>query len=625
MAGPWYIVVGGSEIDIDLTYGTKTTGMFGTGMPPLTHNRSEQALLPGALFQGLKIQPRVLQLNIQCWGATLAAFHSIRKLLLNAVKPNYGGTLAPVEIRYGGALAGTKLAIRGYYDGGLEGNREAGGLTSENIALRFICYDPFWYAASATTVALDGNATVADADEIMRRISGVWSNISTDFGNTVNAIGKDLAGNIYIGGLFTNVGDADGDRIVKWAPGTAALSSLSTGIGTGIVNAIVAIPDGGIYIGGTFTDVGDANGDRIVKWSGLAWSSLSTGIAAGTVYALAVGQDGTLYVGGTFTNHGDANGDYISMWSGTAWSSLGTGMNGSVNALAIGPDGALYATGAFTTAGGVTVNGIAKWNGTTWSALGSGVDVGGGSVGSALAIGPDGALYLGGGFAAIGGVTASNIAKWNGTTWSALGSGLNGVCSTLAMTADGLLYASGIFTTAGGLACQQLAAWNGTSWSAVPVKPPYSGYGLALCASGNDLYLGYDGTGTAYSSEETAVTNGGTAVAYPVITIKRVGGTTARVEYLRNETTGQTLYLNYSLLDGETLTITLTPGAKGITSDYYGNVIGRALLPNSDFAEWCLQPGANVVSFYVYEAGSPTVTASCVFTAAHWSVDGVAA
>ena len=59
------------------------------------------------------------------------------------------------------------------------------------------------------------------------------------------------------------------------------------------------------------------------------------------------------------------------------------------------------------------------------------------------------------------------------------------------------------------------------------------------------------------------------------------------------------------LLDGETLTITLTPGAKAITSDYFGNVIGRALLPNSDFAEWCLQPGANVVSLYVYEAGSP--------------------
>lgn len=33
----------------------------------------------------------------------------------------------------------------------------------------------------------------------------------------------------------------------------------------------------------------------------------------------------------------------------------------------------LYAGGTFTTAGGVTVNRIAKWNGTTWSALGSGM------------------------------------------------------------------------------------------------------------------------------------------------------------------------------------------------------------------------------------------------------------
>ena len=54
MAGPWYIVVGGSEIDIDATYGTKTTGMIGTGMPPLTHNVSEQALTPGGIVPGVE-------------------------------------------------------------------------------------------------------------------------------------------------------------------------------------------------------------------------------------------------------------------------------------------------------------------------------------------------------------------------------------------------------------------------------------------------------------------------------------------------------------------------------------------------------------------------------------------
>ena len=49
---------------------------------------------------------------------------------------------------------------------------------------------------------------------------------------------------------------------------------------------------------------------------------------------------------------------------------LGDGQR-SVYALAVsGTD--LYAGGHFTTAGGVTANYIAKWDGSAWSALGSG-------------------------------------------------------------------------------------------------------------------------------------------------------------------------------------------------------------------------------------------------------------
>ena len=51
-----------------------------------------------------------------------------------------------------------------------------------------------------------------------------------------------------------------------------------------------------------------------------------------------------------------------------------TGMNGYVSALAIAPDGALYAVGWFTTANGVSANHVAKWDGSSWSALGTGID-----------------------------------------------------------------------------------------------------------------------------------------------------------------------------------------------------------------------------------------------------------
>ena len=81
----------------------------------------------------------------------------------------------------------------------------------------------------------------------------------------------------------------------------------------------------------------------------------------------------------------------------------------------------LYAGGYFTTAGGVTANYIAKWNGSAWSALGSGM---GGDPVYALAVSGTN-LYAGGDFTTAGGVSANYIAKWDGSAWSALGSGMD--------------------------------------------------------------------------------------------------------------------------------------------------------------------------------------------------------
>ena len=48
-------------------------------------------------------------------------------------------------------------------------------------------------------------------------------------------------------------------------------------------------------------------------------------------------------------------------------------MNGSVYALAVsGPN--LYAGGVFTTAGGTNASSIAKWDGSKWMVLGSGLN-----------------------------------------------------------------------------------------------------------------------------------------------------------------------------------------------------------------------------------------------------------
>jgi hypothetical protein len=48
-------------------------------------------------------------------------------------------------------------------------------------------------------------------------------------------------------------------------------------------------------------------------------------------------------------------------------------------------------------------------------------------------------LYVGGDFTGVYGVSASHVAKWDGTTWTALGSGVNGNVHALALS-GGALY-----------------------------------------------------------------------------------------------------------------------------------------------------------------------------------------
>jgi len=144
----------------------------------------------------------------------------------------------------------------------------------------------------------------------------------------------------------------------------------------------------------------------------------------------------------------------------------------------------LYVSGNFTKVGGVSANGIAKWDGTKWSALGSGID--GISV---LAVSGT-TLYAGGKFTTAGGTPANNIARWDGTKWSALGSGLNDWVSALAVSAT-TLYAGGYFTMAGGTPANNIARWDGTRWSALGAGIK-NGYVRALAVSGTTLYAGGD-------------------------------------------------------------------------------------------------------------------------------------
>lgn len=177
-------------------------------------------------------------------------------------------------------------------------------------------------------------------------------------------------------------------------------------------------------------------------------------------------------------------------FSDANWFSMGTlyGADGYVNCSVTDASGNLYVGGNFGAVGDVVANRVAKWNGITWSALGSGLSS---DVLALAVLGSD--LYAGGAFTSAGGVTANRIAKWNGTSWSALGSGMAGLNPRVfALTVfGGELYAGGPFTSAGGVTVNCVARWNGSVWSALG-----SGMGggpltvNSLAVSGGNLYAG---------------------------------------------------------------------------------------------------------------------------------------
>ncbi len=305
-------------------------------------------------------------------------------------------------------------------------------------------------------------------------------------------------------------------------PCVPAWSALGTGMNNQVFSLTVFNDGGGggpaLYASGIFTSAGGVDANRVAKWDGQSWLPLGTGIDNvdhnASVQALTVFNDGggggpALYAGGDFTIAGGAPAGRIAKWNGQSWSALGVGVDGTLRALAAIDNGqaggpALYAGGQFSSAGGVTVNRVAKWDGQSWSSLGTGVSL----TVWALAIFDDGgglALYAGGDFTNAGGVAANRIAKWDGQSWSALGDGMNNSVRALAVFNDGggpALYAGGMFNTAGGVTVNRVAKWNGQSWSAL-------GDGSGVTNTVNALTAADDGGGLALFAGGIFTTAGG--------------------------------------------------------------------------------------------------------------------
>ena len=292
---------------------------------------------------------------------------------------------------------------------------------------------------------------------------------------------------LYAGGAFSSIDGVSATGVAKWDGSNWAPVGSAT---LGFVTALTVFDDGNgavLIAGGKFSGVGGVAANNVAKWDGVNWAALGTGVGNSTnanVRSLSVYDDGggdALYVGGSFTTAGGGSVNNIAKWNGSNWSSLGSGIEGIGNSAIVraleafddGGGAALYAGGLFTTAGGSAAGNIAKWDGSSWSALGLGVD----SMPFDFTVYDDGsgdALFVGGTFGNADGLPASRIAKWDGASWSALGDGIGPQTTTAysvyAVTTfdDGNgeeLYLGGLFLSSGGLGARNIAAWNGSTWS----------------------------------------------------------------------------------------------------------------------------------------------------------------
>jgi hypothetical protein len=329
----------------------------------------------------------------------------------------------------------------------------------------------------------DGSAWHALGNGLGRNGDLVFSVISTN-------------GGVYAGGSFTNSGPLLLTNLAFWNGSSWA----EVGPPLNLPVQSLAVNGTDLYASGLFTLAGANSASHIAKWNG-TWSALGSGLNAGAIKLTWAGNQ--LYAAGAFTNAGGISASRFAVWNGTSWSSAGTGLSSTGSAL-LTTESNLYVGGQFAVAGGGLALHLAIWDGNVWSGIGlpGRTNATSGAISSAVrAFATDGTnLYVGGLFAAAGGLPATNIALWDGTQWHAVGPGLNGTVNSLVMSGSNL-YAGGTFTAAGNTAVSRVARWDGFSWyplgSGIPSNVnAVATYGSDILAGGNFKFNVSDGPAT---------------------------------------------------------------------------------------------------------------------------------
>lgn len=275
-----------------------------------------------------------------------------------------------------------------------------------------------------------------------------------------------FGGELVITGYFSQVGASTTANSIAGWNGTS-WNIFNDGMTGGGGAYALEVYNSELYVAGEFEEVGYNFYSGIARWNGSFWNGVGGGLLDEYGDPYGFGEDlhvhgGKLIVTGYFAQTGGGAYENFATWDGLAWGTLG-------------PDPAFFSGGAFAIgdyAGDLLVDDgnflTYRWNGFSWSSpyWGAGPFVIGNWAGN---------LIFGGGFSSVNNVPAANLALFNGFLWSPLASGDGGRRDMRSLGTWGSSIAAGGILPFGGTAGSIVNSWDGSNWTA-----PGTGIGLGI-------------------------------------------------------------------------------------------------------------------------------------------------